>query len=327
MRRLSVLPAAAALLACGCGYVGNPLPPLADVPARVAGLDVEQRGGRLLAAFTVPTATTEGIPFRKPPALDLRIGTAGVPFDEGRWAAEAKRVEPGKVEGGVAHYEIPAAEWTGKEAIVAVRLVGANGKQSGWSNFVVVPVVGPPEMPSAVSAEATPMGVRVFWKARGDRFRVLRRAGAEGEFAPAATVSTPEWTDAAAEFGKPYSYAVETLVRVAGNREAASEQSAPVSITPVDTFPPAAPAGLHAASAPHSVELAWDANSEPDLAGYRVYRAAPGGTLEKIGEPLVPAWSDAKVEPGKQYRYAVTAIDRKGNESPRSAEAVAALPE
>jgi len=36
--------------------------------------------------------------------------------------------------------------------------------------------------------------------------------------------------------------------------------------------PPAAPTGVHATASNHAVSLTWDANSEPDIAGYRVFR-------------------------------------------------------
>jgi fibronectin type 3 domain-containing protein len=80
------------------------------------------------------------------------------------------------------------------------------------------------------------------------------------------------------------------------------------------------PGGLHAAAAPNSIELAWERNTEPDLAGYRLYRAAADGAFEKIAEvSQVPSYSDHKVEHGKTYRYAVSAVDQSGNESARSA--------
>ena len=44
MRRLlPALIAAAALLTTGCGYTGDPLPPLANIPARVLDLAAVQR--------------------------------------------------------------------------------------------------------------------------------------------------------------------------------------------------------------------------------------------------------------------------------------------
>src|ERR1035437_2207893 len=130
------LPAAAALLLAGCGYVGDPLPPLANIPPKVSDLAALQRGGRIIVQFPVPAKTTEGHPIPPPLRLDLRAGT-GDQFEANQWAAGARQIPPGAMASGVARYEIPAADWTGKEVIFGVRAVAGNGKQSGWSNFVV----------------------------------------------------------------------------------------------------------------------------------------------------------------------------------------------
>ena len=62
-----------------------------------------------------------------------------------------------------------------------------------------------------------------------------------------------------------------------------------------------------------------------DFKGYNVYRSTDGGPFEKIAEAEVPApsFSDSKIEPGKKYTYAVSAVDLKGNESPCSTPAEA----
>ena len=73
-----ILVALAALGAAGCGYIGEPLPPLANVPARVTDLAAMQRGSRIVVSFTVPRLTTEGMPL-KAPALELRIGASPTP--------------------------------------------------------------------------------------------------------------------------------------------------------------------------------------------------------------------------------------------------------
>ena len=123
-----------------------------------------------------------------------------------------------------------------------------------------------------------------------------------------------------------YTYQVQTIVKLTDNREAESEPSQPVSITPVDRFPPSPPAGLRVTASPTSIEISWDGNSEPDLAGYRVYRAVPGGPFEKIAETsTVPTYSDHAVEQGKTYRYAISAFDQSGNESAQSVPAQATL--
>ena len=318
------LPALAALAAVGCGYVGEPLAPLANIPGRVTDLTATQRGARLIVQFTVPQLTTEGIVIKEPLQLDLRAGLGGEPFQEERWAAGARKLPAGPVENGRARYEIPAAEWTGREVVLGVRATGSNAKQSGWSNFVMIPVVAPPETPTGVRAENTIEGVRLTWRASGSEFRVFRRTG-DATYAPVADVPPPPWTDSSTQFGQRYSYQVQTIVKPGASREAESELSAEISITPQDTFPPAAPAGLRAAEAPNSIELSWERNTEPDLAGYRVYRTAPGGPPQKIADVDIPTYSDRNIEHGKTYRYEVTAIDRTGNESPHSVPAEVAF--
>ena len=312
------LPAAAALLLAGCGFVGDPLPPLANVPPRVSDLAAIQRGGRIIVHFSVPARTTEGHPVPPPVRLDLRAGTADR-FEENEWAAAARQIPPGALENGIARYEIPAADWAGKEVIFGVRVEAGNGKQSGWSNLVVVPVVAPPEKPNPVAPVVTEQGVHLTWQGRGSEFRVLRKID-DGDFATVATVKTPEWTDTGIEFGKRYRYLIQSIVDLGNSKQAESDLSAEASVVPRDIFPPAAPKGVQASNAPNSIELSWERNTEEDLNGYRVYRAEGNGALEKIADvSVVPSYSDRKVEHGKTYRYAITAVDQAGNESPRSA--------
>jgi fibronectin type 3 domain-containing protein len=324
-RVLPALVAAAALLTGGCGYTGDPLPPLANIPTRVLDLAAIQRGDRIMVQFTVPPRTTEGVAIKTPLKLDLRIGTAEPPFSQEGWAARATPVPEAPVANGVARYEIQAAAWTNKEATLAVRVLSARGKTVGWSNFVNLPVVAPPERPAEVHAEATAEGVRLTWRARGDSFRIYRRTGSD-HFAPVANVQQPSWTDSGAEFGKHYIYQVQTIVKLPNNTEAESDPSEEAGITPEDRFPPAVPAGLNAATAPNSIEISWEGNTEPDLGGYHVYRSTGAGPFEKIGEMVaVPSYSDRGVEHGKTYRYAVSAIDKSGNESARSGPVEATL--
>jgi fibronectin type 3 domain-containing protein len=77
------------------------------------------------------------------------------------------------------------------------------------------------------------------------------------------------------------------------------------------------------------VDLTWDASTAADLAGYLVYRSAqPEGEYQRLTAGPIPVQSfgDAAVEPGKTYYYAVTAVDRTGNESARSAPAAVTVP-
>jgi hypothetical protein len=318
----------AVLFLTGCGYVGAPLPPLRNIPASVTDLAAAQHGARIIVHFTPPGKTTEGRMLDRPVKYDLRIGTAVAPFDPENWAARASELPPIAVRNGLAQTELPSAAWTGRDVTLAVRTIGSNGKPSGWSNFVNLTIVPPPQRPTALHAEGTADGVRLHWQGEAGDFVVLRREGAEGGFAQVAEVQQPEWLDRTAEFGKPYTYLVQRIVKLADDRTAQSELSEEATITPKDVYPPAAPRGLRVVSGPSSIELAWDRNTEPDLAGYRVYRSAAGGAWARLADvSQIPAYSDHQVESGKTYQYAISAVDQAGNESPRSAavEAAASL--
>jgi hypothetical protein len=225
---------------------------------------------------------------------------------------------------GPAHVEIPAAEWIGQEVVFGVRVANVNGRFSDWSNLVVLPVVEPLARPGQVAAEAVPEGVRLRWSAPdrpGQAFRVWRRAGKEEQPAIVARPGSREWSDTATEYGTGYEYSVQATLKT-GETEAESEPSDRAAIVPRDVFPPATPRELTAVAGAGTVELGWERNTEADFAGYRVYRSNNGGPFERIADKLeAPSYSDHDVRAGAKYSYAVTAADRIGNESPRSAPA------
>src|ERR1017187_4409001 len=100
---IGFLLAAAALFVAGCGYVGEPRPPLANIPPRVSDLAALQRGGHIIVQFSVPALTTEGHPIPAPLKLDLRAGTADQ-FEPNQWAAGARQIPPGAMANGIAQY-------------------------------------------------------------------------------------------------------------------------------------------------------------------------------------------------------------------------------
>lgn len=319
IRRAGVLLAAAALsLLTRCGYTGEPLPPLLRIPARVADLTVMQRTSQLVVRFTLPALTTEGTGIAGIGRVELRVGPGSNPFDEHVWAAGAKVFAdlPTGVS-SLVRYEIPSEEWTGREIVAGVKVVGENGRDAGWSNFAVLSVIAPLGQPRNLSAEGVPAGVRLVWQGAAPEVRVFRQLEGEQGFSAAATVKASEWVDTAAQYGKQYRY---YAMSVSGTAESAP--SLQVTITPVDRFPPAVPTGLAAVAGAASIELAWERNAEPDFAGYRVYR---GADVLAALHPS-PVYSDRKIESGKTYRYSVSAVDKEGNESARSPEVEIAGP-
>lgn len=321
IRRISYGVALATLLVlCGCGYIGEPLPPLLNIPGAVRDLTAAQRGSKIILQFSLPQLTTEGMPFRTLERVEVRAGVAvpGV-FKVDTWVANSKPLTGISTEQERVRYEMPASPWIGNDIIVGARVFGVNGRASEWSNFVTLSVVTPLNRPSHVRAEVRPNGVLLTWVGSAKTFRVFRREGDERALSVIGDSVRAEWVDNTAQFGKTYRYAIEAINK-AGASETASERSEEVSITPEDRFPPAVPSGLTAVVSTQSIELTWDRNTESDLAGYRVYRLISGDEEQKVAELQdVPSYSDRNMEAGRHYRYAVTAVDKLGNESQKSA--------
>jgi len=301
----------AAALCCilglaGCAQIGPPKPPALDIPTRITDLRAAEYGDQILVQFTIGALTTDGLALTSLKTVEVQV-TGG---DSPRMLhAQAKGPGP------VAH-EFPAKDWVGKQVTLMVRATGPKGKASDWSNPVTLAVGVPLATPADVKAMSDPKGVRLSWiGAEGGRYRVFRGAG-DAMPQRLAESDKPEYLDTAVDFGSPYRYFVQELA----GEQRQSEISAIVGVTPADTFPPAVPAGLTAVAGVNSIELAWQPNTEEDLGGYQVYRSIDGGAAERIAGPVdAPNFSDRTVEIGKKYSYAITSIDRTGNESARSA--------
>jgi fibronectin type 3 domain-containing protein len=109
-----------------------------------------------------------------------------------------------------------------------------------------------------------------------------------------------------------------------------------VEVDVKDVFPPSVPTGLVAVAtagenggAP-AIDLSWQPDTDSDVSGYIVYRREEGGEWKRVsaGTPIVePAFRDAQVQAGHTYQYAVSAVDKSGHESARSAEAHETVPQ
>lgn len=308
----------------GCGYVGPVVPPSPEIPAAVTDLAVVERGDKILITFNTPLRTTDNLSIRKFSEIDLRVGTASIPFDFDQWAAAATRYQltpppPNEKDFPRANPmsdAIPASEWSGKRIAIAVRTaVKRSDHYSPWSNRIVL-TVAPPLQPPVITVEATAQGVRASWLSEGEgvAYRVYRQGPGDKQPVEIGTSDKPEYIDTTAQYDTRYEYSV---VAVHGSAESLMSKLAP--ITPVDVFPPSIPAGVTALAAPESIELSWQRNAESDLKGYYLYRSVDGGPFVKLGGLLqLPTYSDRDVAHGKTYRYEVSSVDQKDNESEKS---------
>ena len=69
-----------------------------------------------------------------------------------------------------------------------------------------------------------------------------------------------------------------------------------------------------------SVSLAWDANSEPDIAGYKVYWGTSSGVYDQFNDVSQTTASVSDLTVGVRYYFAVTAYNEAGLESGYSEE-------
>ena len=297
--RFLLLVAAAVLT--GCGYVGDPLPPALNIPVPVEDLRVIQRSDKLVLDYTAPSLTTEALVLTSLTSAEVQIGDRTIPM-------EAPQV------GQLAHIELPAREWAGRDVGVSVKLSGPKGRQSAASNVVALRVIEPLPSPVAVKAELHPEGIRVSWTASGTpglKYRVMRVPDAT------AVVDKPEFIDRVVELGKDYRYSVIAVVGAAESLPSSPTEA----LVARDAFPPAVPVNLTAIAGVGSIELAWDRGTDADLKNYRVYR-----NDQAVGDSEAPSFSDRQIKSGERYRYTLTAVDQAGNESARSTVAEIVAP-
>jgi fibronectin type 3 domain-containing protein len=298
----------------GCGYVGYPLPPAGNIPLPIANVKASQIGDKMIVEFTEPLITTEGLPIKRLGGLDVRIGQKIDPFSAGVWAEKAKPVPAKLSETGIVTVDVPVKDWIGQDVIIGVRTTNVKGKASTWSNFANLHVAAAPAVPTGLHAESDPHGSKLTWTGSSPSYRVFRKLPGDKEGAQIGEPTEASFVDETAEYDKKYVYWV-----VAVDGGARSPESETYEFTSIDKFAPATPSGVTAIIGPVSVELAWESNIEPDLRGYRVYRSVGGAEPERLAEVASPAFSDKKPVAGKKHSYTITAIDKRDNESAKSA--------
>ena len=232
-------------------------------------------------------------------------------------------------------------------ATYAVEIMNDRFRSAGLSNQVTVPLAPTIAPPPQISADVSTDGVTVSWSGGviptapaglTYRYRIERRPAGSGGYIGLNDVDPePEgsYLDRTSEWEKKYEYRITTVTEVHANgREAAVEgdDSAPAEVFTKDVYPPAQPTGLQAVFSSVGqkpfVDLTWAPNLETDVAGYNIFRRSNGGEWHKLNTaPVnVPSFRDESVRLGLRYQYEVSAVDLRGNESPRSAETSEVVP-
>lgn len=356
MRSLIVSLCLIAVCLAGCGTPGAPQPPSLDIPKPVSDLQAVRKGDQVTLAWSRPTDTTDNALVRKRGKMlvSRRLIGEGAPLQGPQVVAEVPLVpalqmpEPAPPSAMDSLTAIsPGADF----ALYNVVSQNSLGKAAGPSNSVSVPLVPSLPAPARVQAVAVPLGISISWDQTWPpenlthltaqyAYRINRRE--QGSAAPptmvkqvAASNEAIALVDTSIEWQKHYEYWITpvTTWQGAGKRGTVEGADSPVaSVFANDVFPPAVPAGLQAVYSGISdqpfIDLSWTANTEPDLAGYNVYRHTENEPPVKLNAELVkvPAYQDRNVKPGTKYFYSVSAVDFRGNESGKSTEASETVP-
>ncbi len=315
--RLSALVAGVALLAASCGYVGDPLPPALNIPQPVQDLRAQQVESALKVDFTLPQKTTENLDIAEIAKVELRVGPqpeAGWNIDA--WAAAAKPVAVEATTPGPADTSVDVREFAGKEVVLALRTANVKGRASGWSNFVTLRVEPPVITPATFVADSAVNGAILTWQGYPGPVIVYRDGAAIGEG------NAGQFADPRALLGKEYKYEIQ-----ARGEKAQGKRVGPQALTIIDRFPPSAPTGLNAVAGAGTVEVSWNPNPEGDVLGYIVRRAVGAGAFAEVANYLdAPAYTDRDVQRGARYRYQVSALDLRKNQSATSQEVEITVP-
>jgi len=326
-----------ALAAAACGSKGDPVLEPEKIPLGITDLQVRQVGGDLILSWTFPEQLADKksrLEYKNLKKIRIYSGEKLLPARAFQKKADL-----------ILKKDAAALESRGKAYSVAFpqkirylkdkphhfAVVYAYGrKKSPLSNIASIRSVVPITPVTDLKLNKENKVIKLSWSRpttnvsgqslkRISGYRVYRKVE-KGDFKPLGEGSVLQeyYEDAQTSIDGTYTYRVSTLV----SQQIESEPSNPVSVDVKDIFPPDPPANLVSFRAADSIFLTWNPVKDADLSHYRLYRRGEKETetillLDGLKQNY---HKDTTVEKGRTYRYTVTAVDGKGNESPPSNE-------
>ncbi|MGB9712812.1 MAG: hypothetical protein ACP5J5_07410 [Dissulfurimicrobium sp.] len=323
------------IMLSGCGRKGAPVPPGTIRPVAIKDLSytITPEGAEL--SWTVPIRNLDGSPIERIKGFEIYKAEASVnetcdgcpprfgppieiPF-------EAHPEEARKM------YYDDRTLHQGMRYIYEVRTVKGWLNISDPSNRISFAWHVPASPPSQISAQPSADGIYLSWVPPGTwadgspidkkiSYKIYKAEAVEGQWkAIGPPVDSTGFFDTSVKKGVTYKYSISSVLIYHGT-EIEGRRSREITAQPIDLTPPKPPEGLVAvyrkalagSGGEGGVELLWQENSEPDLAGYIVYRRNKNGLIDKLNHsPIpIPKFIDfTRLSPGI-YEYWVTAVDR-----------------
>ncbi len=354
----------------GCANPGPPKPPSLHLPASAKDLHADRIGMEVRLSWTTSTDTTDGVAIKPP--LSAEICRDPLPLSPGPppctvvghlavTSGPSTTVDP-----------LPPALLLDPVHLLRyrVRLLNAAGHAADPSNVALAAAGTAPNPISGLHAAASPAGTRILWSPVNAPAAAVFLARATVASPPPATAPSQSAASVAPARAHHTSAAAPPVHLQAANKGPdpggaldpsskrdttytyvawrsrsvtlsgktlilRSADSPPLTVTVRDKTPPATPVGLEAIVDGAAVDLSWEPDADPDLAGYWVERAVassnPNSSTTQAWQRLNPAplpapsFRDTPPTGRPQYLYRVLAADTTGNLSPPSAPATVQL--
>lgn len=341
----SLLLALAALILVtlvGCGKMGDPLPPLRNVPLKTSDLSIRQQGDVIFFDMAFPNTTASGLALGGIDGVELSQYAKTLQADGTLPKVDAREFEPAAellltlrgsdlssaVVGDRIQFRLPLSEDLPEEptsaSFFAVKTFKGD-EPSALSNQVALIPAKPPQAPSNLGLESRPRSVHITWEFDDSRpvkgFEILRRDARERGYGAALKQvqgEAREFADHTATYGNRYIYTVRSIAST--EPLVLSADSGEREIEYEDRFPPAMPRNFVALAETGAVRMRWDPSPDKDVAGYILYRREPGRDFHPLNDkPMRQVeYLDRGLTSGFSYSYRIQVIDQKGNESPLS---------
>jgi predicted small lipoprotein YifL len=340
-----------------CGKKGAILPPVKKIPQKIEVFEIAQRGGRLTLEWENPVAYTDGSSLSNIAEIEIWLFEQARKNAE-KGSAENKKVtlaeferiarleasikkerfseyrtKRGDAQGKFRYlYELKAKDFAPKNLIFGLRVKDRRKRKSAFSELLSIEprIISLP--PAGIKATVLKDRIEIRWNPaeknidqssppdfKGYNLYKLDREGWAHRL-NSRLIKEREYSDKDFLLGEVYRYFLRAVISDSPPLSE-SDNSEVIEVLAKDTFAPAVPSGLVSIATEEYISVSWDANLEKDLAGYRVWLKMEGQD-EYISLTPVPiqenAFNDTNVEKNRRYYYAVSALDKSGNESPKS---------
>jgi len=339
-----------------CGKKGSLLPPIKKIPQKVEIFEIAQRGEKLILEWENPAAYTDGSSLSNIAEIEIwlveqdrenaekesggdkkvmaefeRIARLAVSIKKERFSEY--QTERGDTPGKFRYfYELKGKDFTPKNLIFGLRVKDRKKRKSAFSDLLLIgpKIISLP--PAGIKATVFKDRIEITWNPpernidqsspphfKGYNIYKLDEAGLAHRL-NSQLVKERKYSDKDFLLGEAYRYFLRAVVSDLPPLSE-SDNSELIDVLAKDTFAPAVPSGLVSIATEDFISISWDVNPETDLAGYRVWRKMEGEE-EYISLTPLPiqdnAFNDTNVEKNKRYYYAISTLDKSGNESPKS---------